>query len=379
MVQMSLLEENRVIRNTYTVERLLGEGAFSEVYRVKHRFLGRQAMKIFKATGMTIQDIENDLSEAILLSSLRHQNIIQIYDANVLDTVHGICGYFTMEYISGGSLDRYWRSHGDELIPVEISLDVALQIARGLAVAHSKSPPVIHRDIKPKNIMINFSSNGIEAKICDFGLAKRVNPLTLMASAGGTRQFKPPEAFRDMQGDSCRGDIWSTGSILYLLLTDHMPYANKPGVEYFDTRDFTRPLTPPSQINPDVSPGVDDFLSRCLAIKPEKRIPTAIDFANELEVLMQFSEKQQRYAPFGVEIPDSQHRKEPATLGTQEMDERKKMINHALQMAHDYDRLNEAADILESAFNTWPDLKKRYERIVRDWRRGLSTVFIEER
>jgi hypothetical protein len=100
---MPLLQDGQLIRDTYEVERFLGQGAFAEVYRVKHRFLGRQAMKVFKRIGMTLPEIEEMLGEAILLSHLRHPNIVSVFDANVFETPRGACGYFTMEHIPGGT------------------------------------------------------------------------------------------------------------------------------------------------------------------------------------------------------------------------------------------------------------------------------------
>src|SRR5258708_27723209 len=102
---MALLREGQVIRETYEVERLLGEGAFAEVYRVKHRFLGRQAMKVFKRGGMTLEQIEEMLGEAIMLSRIGHPNIVRVFDANTLDVGRGLFGYFTMENVPGGSLE----------------------------------------------------------------------------------------------------------------------------------------------------------------------------------------------------------------------------------------------------------------------------------
>src|SRR5215831_4728543 len=101
---MPLLQEGETIREKYFVERFLGEGAFAEVYRVKHRFLGRQAMKVFKMTGMTVAETEDLLAEAILLSRLDHPNVVRVIDANTTETSRGVCGFFTMEYVAGGSL-----------------------------------------------------------------------------------------------------------------------------------------------------------------------------------------------------------------------------------------------------------------------------------
>src|SRR5438046_8985320 len=102
---MRLLEEGQTVRDTYEVERFLGEGAFAEVYRVKHRFLGRQAMKVFKRVGMNLEEIHEMLGEAILLSRIGHPNIVRVFDANVLEAAQGTYGYFTME-ISPAELFR---------------------------------------------------------------------------------------------------------------------------------------------------------------------------------------------------------------------------------------------------------------------------------
>src|SRR5205823_7931133 len=84
-----LLEEGQTVRDTYEVERFLGGGAFAEVYRVKHRFLGRQAMKVFKRVGMNLEEIHEMLGEAILLSRIGHPNIVRVFDANVLEAAQG--------------------------------------------------------------------------------------------------------------------------------------------------------------------------------------------------------------------------------------------------------------------------------------------------
>src|SRR4029453_6559967 len=140
---MPLLEEGQPIGDTYEVERFLGEGAFAEVYRVKHRFLGRQAMKVFKRVGTNLDEIHEMLGEAILLSRIGHPNIVRVFDANVLETVRGTCGYFTMENVAGGSLDKFWRSHGGHLVPVKTTIDLVKQICRGIAQGHIENPPII--------------------------------------------------------------------------------------------------------------------------------------------------------------------------------------------------------------------------------------------
>jgi serine/threonine-protein kinase len=103
------------------------------VYRVKHRFLGRQAMKVFKHVGMNFEDIQEMLFEAILLSRISHPNIVRVFNADVLETPQGKCGYFTMENVAGGSLDKFRRSYGGRLVPIStasISLNRCVVVLR---------------------------------------------------------------------------------------------------------------------------------------------------------------------------------------------------------------------------------------------------------
>ena len=250
---MALLSEGQIIRETYEVERFLGEGAFAEVYRVKHRFLGRQAMKVFKRGGMTVPEIEEMLGEAIMLSRIGHPNIVRVFDANVLETTKGLCGYFTMENVPGGSLEKFWHSYGTKFVPIETTIDLMKQVCRGLSVAHRQSPPVIHRDIKPQNILVGYEAEGLRARVSDFGLAKKVNPLTLLATAAGTPAFKPPEAFSDTKGDSCAADVWAIGTTLYLLLADRLPFDLPADLGWGSKNLFQEKLPPASDANPDVN------------------------------------------------------------------------------------------------------------------------------
>src|SRR6266496_3009460 len=80
------------------------------------------------------------------------------------------------------------------------------------AEAHREKPPIIHRDIKPQNILVGYEADGLRARVSDFGLAKKVNPLTMLATAAGTLTFKPPEAFSEHKGDSCAADVWAIGA-----------------------------------------------------------------------------------------------------------------------------------------------------------------------
>lgn len=366
---MAILAEGQKINETYEVERFLGEGAFAEVYRVKHRFLGRQAMKVFKTLGMTLSEIESILGEALLLSQIGHPNIVRVFDANISKSPKGNLGFFTMEYVAGGSLDKFWQSYGNRIIPVEDTVHIVKQICLGLSVAHSENPPLIHRDIKPQNILVGYDAQGIRARVSDFGLAKQVNPLTLLASAKGTKIFKSPEVFKNNKSDSCSGDVWAIGCILYLLLTDRLPFAEIAESEFFEYANFKVPITPPSSLNFSVNSLLEKITLKTLEIEPLKR------YQNSMELLKDLN----RWKPAkvkgneGVYSSNSQTTKEALGEHTP-MDESKaaELFKNAMEISKFSNKLNEAADMLEQAFLQWPEYKEKYEYLAKLWRKGIS-------
>lgn len=366
---MGLLTDGQVIRDTYEVERFLGEGAFAEVYRVKHRFLGRQAMKVFKRGGMTVPEIEEMLGEAIMLSRIGHPNIVRVFDANVLETNRGLCGYFTMENVAGGSLEKFWHSFGTTFVPIETTIDLVKQVCRGLSVAHKQDPPVIHRDIKPQNILVGYEADGLRARVSDFGLAKKVNPLTLLATAAGTPAFKPPEAFSDSKGDSCAADVWSIGTTLYMMLTDQLPY-KVPADLGWGARDvFRGSFTPASDINPDANRALDEIIAKALHQKPQDRFRNAVEMLDALDAWTPGVDTG------GKKVMPASSLMSKSLAGVHHSSPNKtaaeKMAGEALQLKKT-GRLGEAADIMEEAFNKWPQLRGKYANQVKLWRCGIS-------
>jgi len=366
---MSLLQENQTIKDTYQVERLLGEGAFAEVYRVKHKFFGRQALKIFKRSGMQESEICDALGEAVMLSRIGHPNIVRVFEANVLAIHDKVFGYFTMENIAGGSLDKFWRSHRGRLVPVETTVDLMKQVCRGLSVAHRASPPIIHRDIKPQNILVGYEADGLRARVSDFGLAKSVNPLTLLATAAGTLQFKPPEAFSKQKGDSCTADVWGVGTTMYLLLTDRLPFKLPEDVSWNSNRLFEEELVAPSEFNADVNQGLDKIVCKCLSKESEGRYTTATELLAALE---SWNPKEERKP---ASISSSQPDFAKAALGSRAPSPRhqseREMVKRAFALRDD-GRLGDAADALEEALNKAPELREQYANQVKLWRCGIS-------
>jgi serine/threonine-protein kinase len=366
---MKLLNEGELIRDTYEVERFLGEGAFAEVFRVNHRFLGRQAMKIFKRQNMTVKEIEDMLGEAIMLSKIGHPNIVRVFDANVLENKRGMFGYFTMENVPGGSLEKFWHSHGTQLIPIETTIEIMKQVCRGLSLAHRQDPPIIHRDIKPQNILVGYEADGLRARLSDFGLAKRVNPLTLLATAAGTPAFKPPEAFTDSKGDSCAADIWALGTTMYLLITDKLPFKMPTEFGWGKGGEIGGSLSPASETNFDANPALDRIIEKTLQFKASDRYQNATELLNALESWKSGTELPSK------KLPPTSLGMSKTALGPEhtapDKDNAEKMAKEAL-IFKKTGRLSDAADLMEEAFNKWPDLRGKYEQQVKLWRCGIS-------
>jgi serine/threonine protein kinase len=369
-MNMGILSEGQIIRETYEVERYLGEGAFAEVYRVRHSFLGRLAMKVFKRVGMTEEEIKEMLGEAIMLSKISHPNIVRVFDANVLESSRGLCGYFTMENVPGGSLDKFWHSYGTKLVPVETTIDIIKQVCRGLSVAHRETPPIIHRDIKPQNILVGYEAEGLRARVSDFGLAKKVNPLTLMATAAGTLHFKPPEAFSETKGDSCAADVWAIGTTLYLLLTDHLPFKLPSDLGWGSTGLFKEKPPSPSDINPEANKALDRLITKTLEFAPSNRFQNASQLLDALDEWKPGLDK-------NVMSPASYSTSEMSkvALGPARSSANQTEAERMAKVAFDLKKsgkLHDAADLMEEAFNKWPELRERYASQVKLWRCGIS-------
>ena len=364
---MALLEEGMKIRETYEVERFLGEGAFAEVYRVNHKFLGRQAMKVFKQTHLDADEVTKMLGEAILLSRIGHPNIVRVFDANTLETKQGTCGFFTMEYVPGGTLDKFWRSYGSKRVPVETCVELMKQICRGLSVAHKANPPIIHRDIKPQNILVGYEADGLRARLSDFGLAKEVNPLTLLATAAGTLAFKPPEAFRGKRhSDSPSADVFALGVTMYLLLTDELPFHIESDLGWGqDVKKWKMP-DKPSDWNVQVNPKLDRIVMKCIDFDPQKRYPNAMELLSALETW-------KPGAKVAAKESLSSSTVKSILGGAESLDETagREMAKLARRLAKD-GLLGDAADKMEEAFNQCPSLRSQYADQVRLWRMGIS-------
>jgi serine/threonine-protein kinase len=276
-----------VVRGTYEIESLLGAGAYGDVYHVRHRFLGQQALKLIER-GPDPPPIEELLNEARVLAKLSHPNVVRVFDADVYETPQGAFPFFTMEYLEHGALaslmDRRIRLNFVE------ALDAARQVLIGLDAAHALDPPVLHRDVTPGNVLV-ASEDPLCLKLSDFGLAAHVHPETRLLRAAGTIRYQPPEAAWGYASEA--SDLYAVALILYEMLTGVPAFALLPGADLTTSAGVAEALrrsreqepAPPSTFRSGLTQAVDELVMSALAPRPEDRFRSAREFALTIEAV----------------------------------------------------------------------------------------------
>jgi transitional endoplasmic reticulum ATPase len=280
-----LLKSGDIIKDTYTIECLIGVGAFGEVYRVKHKFLGRQALKIIKIDNFDDLNINELANEAVILSRLLHPNIIRIFEANTFR--HGGKDYFyiVMELVPGETLLKLIKRK-IRLAP-DLALSIQRDICAALSVVHNQSPPIVHGDVKPSNVIISYEKTMPEAKLSDFGVARTLNPVSQRTKAGGTIYYLPSEAFWGL--NSPAGDVFSAGIILYQMLTGMFPWvmtlSDEEDIEEIKSAILkarkNQPVKP-SYLNEEIDEQLDDIILKAISNDPDKRYKNGSEFLNAL-------------------------------------------------------------------------------------------------
>ena len=266
----------------YAIMRKLGQGGMGEVFLAEDTQLGRRvAIKLLRPETISDEHARKRLvREARAAATLDHPNICSIYEVGEADG----CSFIAMQYVEGETLDARIKSKPLEL---KESLTIAAQIADGLAEAHSHG--IIHRDIKPGNIMI--TSRG-QAKVMDFGLARVIagaveseaetqSLLTTPGTIVGTMPYMSPEQVRDEVLDG-RSDIFSFGVVLYEMLTGRQPFsAESPAATL--SAILTRDPLPLARYSDGVPAELERIVRKCLGKDRERRYQTSRDVAIDLE------------------------------------------------------------------------------------------------
>jgi eukaryotic-like serine/threonine-protein kinase len=264
----------------YEIIALLGAGGMGEVYEARDTRLERTVA--IKISG--VRFTERFEREARAISSLNHPHICALYDIGREDSTD----FLVMEYLEGETLEARLRRGP---LPIEEALRIAIQIASALDAAHRKG--VIHRDLKPGNVMLTRSG----AKLLDFGLAKMGSPvssatietvgitqpppLTVEGTILGTYPYMSPEQLEGKETDA-RSDIFAFGAMLYEMITGRRSFEGSSSASLIAAVMSTNP-PPVSTIQPMASPALDRLVRKCLAKSPDDRWQTAGDLLSELE------------------------------------------------------------------------------------------------
>ncbi len=267
------------LSDRYELGEIIGFGGMSEVHLARDMRLHRDvAVKVLRA------DLARDPSfylrfrrEAQNAAALNHPAIVAVYDTGEAATPRGPLPYIVMEYVDGVTLRDI--VHNDGPMPPRRALEVIADACQALNFSHQHG--IIHRDVKPANIMISKAG---AVKVMDFGIARALadtgNPVTQTAAVIGTAQYLSPEQARGETVDS-RSDVYSLGCVLYEVLTGEPPFVGDTpvAVAYQHVREDP---VPPSQRHPGISPELDAVVLKALAKNPDNRYQTAAEMRADL-------------------------------------------------------------------------------------------------
>lgn len=269
----------------YRLEELIGQGGMAQVFKAWDPNTGRYvAIKVLHPHLVEETDFKERFDrEGKLIASLQHANIVGIYDFDQQTTATGTLHFMVMPYITGPTLKARLQDlrQRDELLANNAIVRIIEGIARALDYAHAKD--MIHRDIKPGNILFDEANNPL---LTDFGLARLTfgERLTQSGVTSGTPAYMAPEQGLGQPGDA-RSDIYSLGIILHELLTNSLPFSADTSLGLL-MKHINEPLPSPRSIVPDITPAVEAVVYRATAKDPDSRYPSAGAMATELHTAL---------------------------------------------------------------------------------------------
>ncbi len=274
------MTQPRLLGGRYELDGVVGRGGMAEVYRARDIRLDRiVAIKTLRTDLARDQIFQARFRrEAQSAASLNHPSIVAVYDTGE-DMASGLpVPYIVMEYVDGRTV-RDLLQDGHRLLP-ERTLEIIDGVLRALDYSHQAG--IVHRDIKPGNVMV--TRNG-DVKVMDFGIARAMSDaqatMTQTAQVIGTAQYLSPEQARGERVDS-RSDLYSTGCLLYELLTGRPPFTGDSPVAIAYQHVRENPI-PPSLVDPDVPPWADAIVLKAMAKSPADRYQTAADMRADLQ------------------------------------------------------------------------------------------------
>ena len=267
-----MLQKGMYLQDRYEILESVGAGGMSDVYKAKDHVLNREvAIKVLK------KEFTEDMSfvtkfrrEAQSAAVLEHPNIVNIYDVGSEDGLY----FIIMEYIEGITLKSYIERK--ERLNYKEVLSIAIQVGRGIQAAHEKG--IIHRDIKPQNVII--SKEG-KVKVTDFGIAKAVSSNTINAEVMGSVHYTSPEQARNGMVN-CQTDIYSLGIVMYEMITGRVPYDGDTTVA-IAIQHLQSDIVPPSHYVEDIPISVEKIILKCTMKSTDKRYENMEDLLLDLK------------------------------------------------------------------------------------------------
>src|SRR5215469_15243819 len=274
------MTQPRLLGGRYELDGVVGRGGMAEVYRARDIRLDRiVAIKTLRADLAQDQIFQARFRrEAQSAASLNHPSIVAVYDTGE-DTSTGVpVPYIVMEFVDGRTV-RDLMNEGHRLTP-ERSLEIISGVLRALEYSHQAG--IVHRDIKPGNVMVN--RNG-DIKVMDFGIARAMNDaqatMTQTAQVIGTAQYLSPEQARGERVDA-RSDLYSTGCLMYELLTGRPPFTGDSPVAIAYQHVRENPV-PPSRIDPSLPSWADSIVLKAMAKSPSDRYQSAAEMNADIQ------------------------------------------------------------------------------------------------
>src|SRR5579864_2200196 len=269
------LRPGTFLSGRYEIMQLLGQGGMGAVYKARDKELDRLvAIKLIRPElARNPEILQRFKQELILARQITHKNVIRIFDLGQSDGIK----FITMDFVEGQDLRALLRERGK--FPLNEAGRIMLQICRALEAAHAEH--VIHRDLKPQNIMLDRKSR---VYVMDFGIARsaHVPGMTQTGALIGTPEYMSPEQARGEKLDE-RSDIFSLGVIFYEILTGKTPYPSDTPLATLWKR-MPEPVTPPSKLEPSLPFALNEIVVRALDIEPARRFANAREMAHQLEI-----------------------------------------------------------------------------------------------
>lgn len=274
----------RMLGNRYEILEKIGEGGMAKVYKAKCHLLNRiVAIKILRSEFVADEEfVRRFKRESQAAASLSHPNIVSIYDVGQEGDIY----YIVMEYVNGKTLKQLIREANGPL-PIPKALDITRQVCGALEHAHKNH--IVHRDIKPQNILVTDDNI---VKVTDFGIARAANGSTITYGGGdvlGTAYYFSPEQAKGAMIDE-KTDIYSLGIVMYEMLTGKVPFEGESPISVA-LKHIQENIVPPSKINPKVPYNLDKIVLKATEKDINYRYKSASDLLNDIETYINNPDK----------------------------------------------------------------------------------------